>query len=76
MYRRSWLIVSILFIATAAGAHPGHGFEEAGVAHQLSDPVHVGPLVLLLGIAATIAMLRSRGITRVLRLVRSGSRSR
>lgn len=42
--------------SSAALAHPGHGVTDPeSVAHQIVEPVHAVPWLLLIGIALTLA---------------------
>jgi len=44
-----------LLVASAAGAHPGHGLDGGSThwLHYLSDPLHLAPLAL---VAFTLAL--------------------
>lgn len=56
-------IVSIVLLASAAVAHPGHGEAGQGLtaAHHLTEPVHILAAVTLLVIAcAGAALMRAR----------------
>ena len=61
MYKLAPIFVS-LFGAVAAAAHPGHGVGDGtGLAHHLTDPLHVlGLAVGLLAAAAGVRLLRRR----------------
>jgi MYXO-CTERM domain-containing protein len=48
---------ALLFVASAAAAHPGHGLGAQGFLHYLTDPLHVAP-VALIGLALALAWRR------------------
>jgi len=64
VHRNFWLerLLSVLclLLAPTAGAHSGHGVQQTGLAHLLSDPTHAGPLVLLLAVAAASVLLLAK----------------
>lgn len=49
------LAATALSVASAAGAHPGHGVDGGSShwLHYLTDPLHVGPIAL---VALTLAL--------------------
>jgi len=61
------IVVSSTCLAGAAFAHPGHGRpgEGFGLAHHLSEPLHVAGIVLAVAAALVAArLLRRRGASR------------
>ena len=62
--RRSLLTLTACLITTSqALAHPGHGVTEGhSLVHYLLEPLHVGPVLLLLaaGIATLITLNRRK----------------
>lgn len=55
---RSLLSLLAVMASRAALAHPGHGVTDpASVTHQIVEPVHAVPWMLLIGIALTLAAM-------------------
>ena len=52
-----------LLVASAAGAHPGHGLDGGSThwLHYLSDPLHIAP-VALVALSLALAWRRRRGL--------------
>ena len=48
---------ALLFVASAAAAHPGHGITPDGWLHWVSEPLHVAPLAVI-GLALGLAWRR------------------
>jgi hypothetical protein len=69
------LLVACLFVATAAGAHPGHGQagDPFGAVHYLSEPVHALGGIALVCVALLSAYLLHRRTRTVARCM-PGSR--
>ena len=61
-------LFATLWVASPAAAHPGHGIpaEAWGLAHTLTEPLHVVPalaVMLAAGLAAAL-LRRRRGVVR------------
>jgi MYXO-CTERM domain-containing protein len=48
---------ALLFVASAAAAHPGHGLGAEGLLHYATEPLHVAPAALV-GLALALAWRR------------------
>ncbi len=59
--RRYLLCLTACLISSPALAHPGHGVTEGDSAvHYLVEPLHIGPILLLLATGLTTALWLKR----------------
>jgi hypothetical protein len=64
-----------LLVASAAGAHPGHGLDGGSTSwlHYLGDPLHVAPLALV-AFTLALAWRQRRGVRASRREARARTR--
>lgn len=56
LFIRSLPVLAIMIGTTTAVAHPGHGVTDPQtITHQVTEPVHAIPWMLLIGIGVTLA---------------------
>ncbi|MCP5040763.1 MAG: hypothetical protein GY944_07015 [bacterium] len=60
-------LLPLLFMSSAAFAHPGHGQAGESTTHLLTDPYHVGLAVVAIALVIGVARLRHRTSARVRR---------
>jgi hypothetical protein len=61
MRRLAWMCVVCLTLVAPLWAHPGHGSTDpATVTHQMTEPVHILPWVILAAVMGTCSWAWSR----------------